>query len=266
MDGSLSTAGLRQVTAGALARTSALYLTTTTVVLGPEGACLVVDPAVTPSELASLAAELGRRRLRPAVGFSTHPHWDHLLWAPELGPVPRWATADAVAVAEKGRAQLLSEMGSEAPGHDPALFAMAQALPRGAVTVPWAGPEARVVAHAGHAPGHAALFVAGLGLLLAGDMCSDVEIPLLDLTSADPVGDYRTGLDALGSLGGVAFVVPGHGHPYPGAWLRARLDADRRYLDDLEAGKPLADPRGEPPWLTGAHEAHLRRLRDLGAL
>jgi hypothetical protein len=26
------------------------------------------------------------------AGFSTHPHWDHLLWHPRLGDVPRYAT------------------------------------------------------------------------------------------------------------------------------------------------------------------------------
>jgi glyoxylase-like metal-dependent hydrolase (beta-lactamase superfamily II) len=256
--------GLGEVGPGALVRTAALYLTTTTVVLGPDGNCLVVDPGVTPAELALLAAELAGRGLRPVGGFSTHPHWDHLLWATALGRVPRWATAAAVAAARHRRAQLVDELVAEAPGHELGLFASTRPLPDGAATVPWAGPQTLVVAHAAHAPGHAALFVPAQGLLVAGDMCSDVEIPLLDLGSADPVADYRGGLDALAALDGVTWVVPGHGHPGPGAELLRRLDADRRYLDDLEAGRPLDDPRAEAPWLTGAHEAHRRRLRELG--
>jgi hypothetical protein len=26
------------------------------------------------------------------AGFSAHPHWDHLLWHPRFGDVPRYAT------------------------------------------------------------------------------------------------------------------------------------------------------------------------------
>ena len=37
------------------------------------------------------------------------------------------------------------------------------------------------------------------GVLIAGDMCSDIEIPLLDRTSADPFRGYRVGLDLLAS-------------------------------------------------------------------
>lgn len=28
-----------------------------------------------------------------AAGFSTQPHWDHLLWHPRFGDVPRYATS-----------------------------------------------------------------------------------------------------------------------------------------------------------------------------
>jgi hypothetical protein len=30
-------------------------------------------------------------------GFSTHPHWDHLLWHIQLGAVPRYGTARCAA-------------------------------------------------------------------------------------------------------------------------------------------------------------------------
>ena len=39
--------------------------------------------------------------------------------------------------------------------------------------------------HDGHAPGHGAVFLPESGVLIAGDMCSDVEIPLLDTDAAD---------------------------------------------------------------------------------
>ena len=43
--------------------------------------CLLIDPAVTVADLAALAGELAELGLRPTVAWSTHPHWDHVLWS-----------------------------------------------------------------------------------------------------------------------------------------------------------------------------------------
>src|SRR5690242_11361874 len=50
--------------------------------------CLVIDPRIRPADLAVLAAELAASRLKPAAGWSTHPHWDHVLWSRELCELP----------------------------------------------------------------------------------------------------------------------------------------------------------------------------------
>ena len=64
------------------------------------------------------------------------------------------------------------------------------------------GPRVQIIEHQGHAPGYAALFIKERGGLVAGDMLSDVLVPMLDLTgTADPIEDY---LAALGLLEGVA--------------------------------------------------------------
>src|SRR5260370_41330794 len=94
---------LVEVADGVLVGTSELYLTTTTVVVGRAGCCLVIDPAITPADLAVLAAELAGRGLRPAAGWSTHPHWDHVLWAAALGDVPRFGGPRAAAAAAARR-------------------------------------------------------------------------------------------------------------------------------------------------------------------
>jgi hydroxyacylglutathione hydrolase len=49
---------LTEVAPGVLVATSAYELTTSTVVVGSSGGCLVIDPAVTTADLAGLAAEL----------------------------------------------------------------------------------------------------------------------------------------------------------------------------------------------------------------
>jgi glyoxylase-like metal-dependent hydrolase (beta-lactamase superfamily II) len=43
-------------------------------------------------------------------------------------------------------------------------------------------------------PGHAALLIEEHGVLVAGDMLSDILMPFLDLQAATPIEDY---LDAL---------------------------------------------------------------------
>ena len=74
-----------QVAPGVFVATSPVYLTTTTIVVGAGGGCLLIDPALTAAELAGLGEWLAGAGLRPAVGWATHPHWDHVLWSRSLG-------------------------------------------------------------------------------------------------------------------------------------------------------------------------------------
>lgn len=253
-----------QIAPHLLVATSELYLTTTTVVAAPDGGCLVIDPAVTVADLGALTAELTDLGLTPVAGFATHPHWDHVLWSAGLGDVPRYASARAARAAADGRAALIAEAEAEAPGHDAALTGRLTALPPDATLIPWFGPPAEVISHDGHAPGHAAVFLKETGVLVAGDMLSDTEIPLLDTAAADPVGDYLTGLDRLTSLPGVRLVVPGHGHVAGPAEFRRRAEWDRRYLDKLAGGERADDPRLSQDWLRQAHQAQLSRVRPEG--
>ncbi len=230
-----------EIAPGVFVATAEIYTTTTTVVAGAGGGCLVIDPAVTPADLARLAGWLSSRGLRPAAGWSTHPHWDHVLWSWPLGDAVRYATPRAVEAAARKLPALVSELEESAPGHDLSLFA--RLTPLAGSEIPWGGPRATIVAHEAHAPGHGAVFLPDSGVLVAGDMCSDIEIPLLDGESADPFGDYRHGLGALASLAGVRVVVPGHGHAGDRQDFRRRVAADFAYLDAVEAGREPEDPR-----------------------
>jgi hydroxyacylglutathione hydrolase len=252
---------IEQVAPGVLVATSDLYMTTSTVVTAPDGSCLVIDPAVTVTDVGALAAELRARALTPVAGFATHPHWDHVLWSAELGDVPRYASPRAAGAAREHRDDLIAMSAGSAPGHDPALTGRLTPLTAGETAIPWPGPQARVVVHDGHAPGHGAVFLPKTGVLLAGDMCSDIEIPLLDRAVADPVGDYRAGLALLATLP-VRLVVPGHGRIGDAAEFRRRIAADLRYLTDLERGEDFGDPRLTQDWLTHEHQAQLRLARE----
>lgn len=244
---------LTEVAPGVLVATAVQYTTTSTVIACPSGACLVVDPAVTVAEVAALAAELARRDLRPQAGWASHPHWDHVLWSPELGAVPRYATARAAATAERERERLIEDVTASAPGHDLDLFG--RLTPLSADLIPWDGPPVQIVEHDGHEAGHGALFLPETGTLLAGDMLSDLEIPLLACADPDPVGRYRAGLDLLAALD-VRILVPGHGHVGDRAEFSRRLQADERYLDQLARGQASAgrDERIGCSWLRAEHD------------
>jgi glyoxylase-like metal-dependent hydrolase (beta-lactamase superfamily II) len=75
-------------------------------------------------------------------------------------------------------------------------------------------------------PGHAALLIEERGVLVAGDMLSDVLIPMLDLDgTADPIEDYLAALRLLEDAAGDADVlVPGHGSTGGADQLHARID------------------------------------------
>ena len=117
---------------------------------------------------------------------------------PELGDTPRYAAPAAITIAEAQRDDIVNWVQRAVPGHDLSLVGRMRALDASAI--PWDGPEARLIVHDGHAPGHGAVFLPESGVLIAGDMCSDVEIPLLNTVATDPLGDYRTGMERLASV------------------------------------------------------------------
>src|SRR5262249_15313333 len=161
-------------------------------------------------------------------------------------------SAAAVATAERERAGLIEGVEQAAPAHDLEVFARLVPLAAGADVLAWGGPTARIVEHRAHAPGHAAVFFPASGTLVAGDQCSDIEIPLIDLDQADPVGDYLAALDLFRELP-VERVIPGHGHIGDAAEFRRRIDADVRYLENLRAGRDCDDPRLATDWLAAEH-------------
>ena len=95
--------------------------------------------------------------------------------------------------------------------------------------IPWDGPDVRIIEHQAHAPGHAALLVEERGVLVAGDMLSDVLVPMLDLNdTADPVEDYLAALRLLEVVAtDVDVLVPGHGSIGGAAQVHARIEQDR---------------------------------------
>lgn len=242
---------------GVWVATSRRYATTSTILLDGSGGAIAVDPNWDPDELAAIPADLASLGVVCVGGVSTHEHYDHVMWHPELGSVPRWASPRAVQAMEADRERLLAPL---AEYLTPELITLAGRLDVLDLDhLPWAGPRTRVVLHQAHAPGHLALLLEESGVLVAGDMLSDVELPMPDPADED-LDTYVTGLEALrAAVLESRWVVPGHGSPTSDP--RGRLEADLRYLDDLLCGRTSSDPRVQDPENTDLHAANLARAR-----
>ena len=70
---------LRQVAEGVLVHVSEFCQSNAVVVHGRAGV-LLIDPGVHGYEMDCLANDLSGSGQTVVAGFSTHPHWDHLLW------------------------------------------------------------------------------------------------------------------------------------------------------------------------------------------
>jgi glyoxylase-like metal-dependent hydrolase (beta-lactamase superfamily II) len=242
---------LRQVADGVLVHESQFIQSNAVVVQGGAGV-LLIDPGITRDELAALADGVRESDRPVAAGFATHPHWDHVLWHTGLGAAPRYGTARCAAalgnvLARPDWQALVAQMlppdiAEQIPVDD--LFGRITGLDAGTTQLPWDGPRVRIVEHDAHAAGHAALVIEESRVLVAGDLLSDVLIPVLDLRAADPITDYLATLQLLeGMADDVDVVVPGHGSVGDADELRARIDQDRAYVQALRDGRDPVDPR-----------------------
>jgi glyoxylase-like metal-dependent hydrolase (beta-lactamase superfamily II) len=222
-----------------------------------EGGLILVDPGIDGSDLNQFADELDRLGLPVVAGFSTHPHWDHLLWHPRFGDVPRYATTAGARAASEARERGQRMAAGSASGIPLELLGLVAPLPADGGPVP-----GEVVEHEAHAIGHAAVLLADHGVLLAGDMLSDVLIPLLDPHRPGQVDAYESALDRLDKAARhVDVLVPGHGAVAEGPEVAARLAADRAYIDALRRGEEPADARLSQDWLSGPHQSNLEQAR-----
>lgn len=251
---------LVEVAPGVLLATSRRMSTTSTVLVGA-GECFLVDPSWLPDELTALADELATRRLVVTGGFATHAHHDHLLWHPGFGSAPRWASHTTAGLARSEREALTAAL-AEFPAALTELMGRVTGVDRIPDESLPDGIEVELVIHYGHAPGHTALWLPEQRVLIAGDMLSDHELPLPFYP--DDLAAYLVALDSLAPfVAKAAHLIPGHGTPTRKPM--ARLDADRRYLDDVIRGRHPDDARIANPGMAEEF-AHLQRLvREQGS-
>jgi glyoxylase-like metal-dependent hydrolase (beta-lactamase superfamily II) len=266
---------LTRVAEGVLVHQSELLQNNTAVVQGQAGV-LLIDAGITGDEMGCLANDLRQLGQPGVAGFSTHPVWDHVLWHAELGDAPRYGTARGAAVMRYVRSNagwearvaqgLPPEVAEDIP-LDP--FGIITGLRAGTAQIPWNGPDVRIIEHPAHAPGHAALLIEERGVLVAGDMLSDVFIPMLDDFDGtnDPIEEYLVGLRLLEDVADdVDVVIPGHGSVGGADQVRARIELDRTYLHALRDGHDPSDPRIGPSakpgweWVRDIHDGQAQSV------
>jgi glyoxylase-like metal-dependent hydrolase (beta-lactamase superfamily II) len=235
------------------------WVWTNSIVVRTDDGLILVDPGITGAELSEIADDIHRLGVPVIAGFSTHPHWDHLLWHDRFGEVPRYATAAGVEFAagtlEMQREGALEEGGPDVPVE---LLGLVTPLPPDGGPVP-----GEIIEHSAHAPGHTAVLLADRRVLIAGDMLSDILIPLFDERQTDQLGAYEAALERLGEVAERADVlIPGHGAVAEGREVAARVAADRAYIDAVRRDADPADPRLEQDWLAGAHEWNVKQVRE----
>ncbi|MEU5952553.1 MBL fold metallo-hydrolase [Streptomyces sp. NPDC047525] len=268
---------LKQVAEGVLVHQSELLQNNTAVVQG-RGGVLIIDAGITSGEMTCLANDLRELGQPVIAGFSTHPDWDHVLWHADLGKAPRYGTARCASFMQDllsnadWRTRVTDGLPPEIAEETPLdLFGLITGLPAETAQIPWDGPKVRIIEHPAHAPGHAALLIEERRVLVAGDMLSDLFIPMLD-DSADPIEDYLVGLRLLEDVADdVDVLIPGHGSVGIADQVRARINQDRAYVHALRDAHVPDDPRIGPSvkpgweWVNDIHEGQFQRFAQRSA-
>ncbi len=224
---------------------SSIFATNTGLFLAG-GEAYLVDPGIAPAELDAIEAFVIAHGAVVRGILLTHAHWDHLLGPSRFPSATVIAHAAYGAVVRQHGADLQRQVmhWRSLPGglEKPQPFTP----PRPDLTfqqrlVVHLGTLSLIFLHApGHSPDHCVVYEPSAGLLWAGDMLSDIEVPM-------PMGrfsDYLATLHALSELE-VTVLVPGHGTPTDAPdVIRGRFAQDQAYLGAVRDCASRAVDRG----------------------
>jgi hydroxyacylglutathione hydrolase len=276
---------MNRITDAVFTLQSEVWKTNTGIIID-ENRVVLVDPGILASEFAVLLAALKGKEI--VAGFATHFHWDHILWPPDLGVVPRHASAETVRLVALQRERIVhtldafeQQMRAEhglGPQWDRSLFFNPTPMELGPGEI--AGIACELVDVSGHGDGQVALVLPEHDVAFVADTLSDVETPSIT-EGVDRFGRYLETLDRLQEvIDRVSWIVPGHGEIADRAEAQHRLDADRRYLErlpdmvasaspdqsDEDLATAIADALGETRTAPGLswdmHVANIRLLRN----
>jgi hydroxyacylglutathione hydrolase len=214
------------------------------------GHAVLVDPGVLPSELDDLAAAVREVAPRAITLLFTHSHWDHVLgrpWWPDAATAGHARLAaelrrDAGAILAEASAQAARSGEPWSRGFQPFEPDLVVEGERALALGPW---QLALRGAPGHCDSQITVHLPDCGLLIAGDLLSDREIPWLDREPAAYRATLRT-LLALAEGGGIRTLVPGHGAIADGPEAIERLHRDLGYLEALETAVRDARHAGLP--------------------
>ncbi len=197
-------------------------------------ACLI-DPGLLPQEIDGIRDFALDRGASLGSIVLTHSHWDHVL-GPERLPGVRtiansaYPTECAERQGRKVPRQVAEwETTQRVERERPFEMPVPDEVFDETMTLSIGGRSLRLLHAPGHAPDQLVVWEPEIGLLWAADMLSDLEIPYV----CHSLVAYEETLDRLREMP-INFVVPAHGHVTGDPReIRARLDADARYLADL---------------------------------
>ena len=198
-----------------------------------DGRALLVDPAILPDEIKKIARFIEERATPQAI-IVTHSHWDHV-FGPEYFPsVPVLTHARYTqSLTEGAHAEItrrIAEFETEQKIVRTQPFVVP--VPNHTFNAPTEYSLNGLVLRLAHMPGHTpdelVIYHAETGLLWAGDMLSDLEIPFVQT-----LADYQQTLDQLATWD-VRILIPNHGSITTNpAEIAARISDDQRYLAEL---------------------------------
>ncbi len=246
---------------GVRVRQSAAFWMNSTLLLHPEHA-VVIDPGVLPAELDDLARAVQESGAADITLVFTHAHWDHVLGRP-WWPAARTLAHDRFAAElQRDAAAIRAEAERCAAGHGARFRQPFEPfVPDDAVAGlhfhplrPWR-PVFRDAF--GHSGSQISVHLPEQRVLVAADMLSDLEVPILD----GPPEVYVRTLEALCPLldgGALETLVPGHGAVAHGAGaVRERLERDLDYLRTLATRARAARAAGH------SEDAAVAALEDM---
>ena len=226
--------GIQRLTANLWIGQSRFFYTNTGIFAADGHACLV-DPNMTPDELARIRRFLRGRGLHASWIVLTHYHWDHIL-GPEAFPeaqvigherLPQQLTgksgADTLAAIARWEAE------NQIPRLQPFTVPVLNRVVDPPDQLVLGNLHLDLIATPGHSPDQLAIYERSTATLWASDILSDVEIPFV----SDSLARFEKTLARLAGLE-IDVLVPGHGFPSRDRdAIRARIAEDRAYLAEL---------------------------------
>lgn len=229
-------------------RQSAAFQMNSVVLLDPKQV-VIVDPGILASELDDLAQVVADAGLAPVTLVFTHAHWDHVLGRPWWPKAQTLAHDRFATEVRKDAARILEEIGTLAAKHGERWErGFTPFRPDHAVSglrFLKLGPWRLVLRDApGHSLSQISIHLPDHGVLIAADMLSDIEPPMLD-GPCRPYIETLLGLLPLAEGGAITTLIPGHGSIATGRdTVIVRLRSDLDYLERLEAGVMKAIAEG----------------------